>query len=84
MDGNNVKKNDEIGHLDCGIYSSPAAYFAKVESAISTAVARYVLWHTWTREGGIRSPHLYIYIYVSQLLNVYMLASVCEIRQFVN
>ena len=25
MDGNNVKKYDENGQLDCGIYSSPAA-----------------------------------------------------------
>ena len=45
--------------------------FAKVGSAITAMIAQYVLWHTWTREGGVSPPHLHI-LYVNHYIYIYI------------
>ena len=90
MDGNNVKKDDENGKLDCGIYSSPTA--AGLLCKVGSAIARYNL---CIERSPITSciPILYVYVharviqtksYGSELTAVSECAYVCSVLAFNN
>ena len=67
MDGNNVKKDDENGKLDCGIYSSPAAAGLLLQRLSRRSLPRWLdMYYDIHGLERVRCAHpTYIYIYIN-------------------